>query len=709
MENGKSSTPTTGEFSPGSDQLLELFGAREGFIGPIKPQRTATSSGCGSSLAADVLTPGSDGASNEATCCNVLAPTCHQQATAIRAVHADTGQVQAAVPLVPLPAGPSPAHATEQPMAVQCTGAWGWLRTLHDILERGSLAVAGEHHQGAGSRREGDGTSSPSEKASRKRPLSPTPSLSHDTYGAASDAECSTQWHPGMPRRVAHIFSGPGQRADGLRQFTWLVYGYEVVEFDTLIDPVEGNLLDDGVLQHLLERIRAGEFALLILGTPCGTFSVARISKDGIPDGGPVQLRAIDFPEGLPGLSEQDQRIIDDSNELVRRTVVLARAAHEAGASFIIENPATRSDPKTDLYRWIWRSHASLWCHPVIMRLMDEPWANMVTFPQCALSGDYQKWTSLLYSSDLHRLMEPLGHLRCTHTRHRKQAAGLDDEGKWRSADAAAYPAEMNARLAAVAAAKIEAMAAGLRVGSRKPHALQPEAAAADVTAKATPPTSSLRRLEPEVQEVLQAEIFPDANAPPVTEWADAPAVADAVPGPFTTDELIPQGMQSKLRDFATGVKACFHAARRGRWRWARDHRPAPLHATEDECLHECGRGWIWAYSDSDSLWHAVQPSGWPDSPPPGELDTAMIVQYARENGYSDMEIISFIAHGYPGPDLEHCAVLGPPHVGALKNPEAFDKTAAKDREKGWVKYGYRLPPVWPMRADPMNIRRAQR
>ena len=86
-----------------------------------------------------------------------------------------------------------------------------------------------------------------------------------------------------------------------------------------------------------------------------------------------------------------------------------------------------------------------------------------------------------------------------------------------------------------------------------------------------------------------------------------------------------------------------------------------------------------------------------------------MIVQYARENGYSDMEIISFIAHGYPGPDLEHCAVLGPPHVGALKNPEAFDKTAAKDREKGWVKYGYRLPPVWPMRADPMNIRRAQR
>ena len=53
-------------------------------------------------------------------------------------------------------------------------------------------------------------------------------------------------------------------------------------------------------------------------------------------------------------------------------------------------------------------------------------------------------------------------------------------------------------------------------------------------------------------------------------------------------------------------------------------------------------------------------------------------MQYAREHGYSDMEIISFIAHGYPGPDLERCAVLGPPHVGALKAPEAFEKASSK-------------------------------
>ena len=51
--------------------------------------------------------------------------------------------------------------------------------------------------------------------------------------------------------------------------------------------------------------------------------------------------------------------------------------------------------------------------------------------------------------------------------------------------------------------------------------------------------------------------------------------------------------------------------------------------------------------------------------------------------GFPDLEIISFMAHGYPGPEMSREAVLGPPHVGALKNPEGFEKCAAKDRDKG--------------------------
>ena len=34
-------------------------------------------------------------------------------------------------------------------------------------------------------------------------------------------------------------------------------------------------------------------------------------------------------------------------------------------------------------------------------------------------------------------------------------------------------------------------------------------------------------------------------------------------------------------------------------------------------------------YNLDDHLWHPVLPSAWPRDPPPGELETAVVVQYA--------------------------------------------------------------------------------
>ena len=482
----------------------------------------------------------------------------------------------------------------------------------------------------------------------------------------------------------------------------WSVYGIEVVEVDTLVDGHDCDLLRDEVFADLLARIRSGEFFTAIIGTPCSTFSVARIPKNGVYDGGPRQLRDISRPGlGRKGLSLSDQRVLDFSNILVERSVLIARAIRAAGGSFIIENPATRSDPKSDLYRWMWRSHASLWLHPAVAALAAETSSRMATFPQCALGGQYQKWTSLLYSVELESSLSQLRRLTCTHVRHAKQAAGQDPDGKWRSSDAAAYPAAMNALLGDACMSALRSHR--LHVGSARPHAA--DGAEHMVRAGASKAASgSIRRLEPEVADVLRVEPFAEANAPPTTEWADAPQASPDPPGPFSTNSLMSADMQARLHSFRIQVGACLDAAKRGRWRWARDHRPQPLFASEEECLLPAARGWVWAYNDADMLWYAVTPSAWPHDPPPGDLSTGIIVQYAREHGYSDMEIISFIAHGYPGPDLERCAVLGPPHVGALKAPEAFEKAASKDRAKGWVRFGYMLPPVWPMRADPMNI-----
>ena len=76
----------------------------------------------------------------------------------------------------------------------------------------------------------------------------------------------------------------------------WDVYRCEVVEFDTLVDAHGCNLLRDDVFADLMGRCRAGEFFSVIIGTPCSMFSVARIPKNGVYDGGPRQLRDINRP-----------------------------------------------------------------------------------------------------------------------------------------------------------------------------------------------------------------------------------------------------------------------------------------------------------------------------------------------------------------------------------------------------------------------------
>ena len=113
------------------------------------------------------------------------------------------------------------------------------------------------------------------------------------------------------------------------------------------------------------------------------------------------------------------------SNILVERAVAIARELRAVGASFIIENPPTRSDKASDLFRECWSSHASLWMHSEMKPLCEERWTREVTFPQCALGNEqFQKMTTLLYSCELEPSLRPLGELRCTHAVHASQAAG---------------------------------------------------------------------------------------------------------------------------------------------------------------------------------------------------------------------------------------------------------------------------------------------
>ena len=244
----------------------------------------------------------------------------------------------------------------------------------------------------------------------------------------------------------------------------------------------------------------------------------------------------------------------------------------------------------------------------------------------------------------------------------------------------------------------------GLYIGSAKPHAAEDEARAAVVSPAQRISSASLRRLEPEIVEVLRFEPLPAVNVMPCSE-APAPEVElRPIPRPLTTDELIPKAMQQRLHQHRRRVAACFDRARRGGWKWARDHRPEPLVATEAEAMLPAGWGWKWEYNEETLKWLAMTPSSWPESPPDTTLEIDNLLEWALENKPEDEAIISYMSNGYPGPSLEPVAAIGSLHVGALKEIANFDKCTRKDRAANIGRWGCKLPPIWPCRADYRNV-----
>ena len=103
-------------------------------------------------------------------------------------------------------------------------------------------------------------------------------------------------------------------------------------------------------------------------------------------------------------------------------------------------------------------------------------------------------------------------------------------------------------------------------VGSARPHAPEAEAAKARSVSHAAA-NKSLRRTEPELESVLLDEKLPDINVPPQTEWFDVEPDVD-VPGPLSTDELIPHAAQGKVAAYLRQVQACYERAERSANGW---------------------------------------------------------------------------------------------------------------------------------------------
>ena len=406
-------------------------------------------------------------------------------------------------------------------------------------------------------------------------------------------------------KRVLHLFAGQANRPGSLGAVVRAL-GHECVEIDTINGPWH-NLLGAELRNAVLLSVKGGEWDAVFMGTPCNTFSVARMN-----DGGAPQLRSTARSIGRSELSPHQMLTVADSDSLVKLSVAVANTAEGSCTPWVIENPPHRG-LGSSRFKGRFIDHYSLFQVPSVDNLLKRDTSAHVLFDQCAFGGDYQKWTQLLYSTLLADQLDHWCTHQCSHGFNSHPEVAIGEKAR----ASAAYPEAMvwalaRALLRICLDPELNSSAPSMRAGSAKPHAADAAAAATIETAKAAG-TASMRRLLPEERHVLLAEAFPQVNLPVVADWEAAPTEARPRPEPRSTDQLIPRDMQEALREHGKSVHACYEAASRGRWRWARDHRPPPLVASEEQCIcPEAPKGWSWKKRAGRDLWDAIMPSSWP-------------------------------------------------------------------------------------------------
>jgi hypothetical protein len=226
--------------------------------------------------------------------------------------------------------------------------------------------------------------------------------------------------------------------------------GWEVVRFDIQLD-LSHDLTDDSILEALCERVASGEFDLVFLAPPCGTFSVfMRLSKSSSRS----LARPMGGGRGRP-LTPKERL----ANKLLHAAESLVCAADSAGSQWVLENPAG----------------SLLWRCPPLRRMMSvaEPSRVQCTFEWCRFGRPWAKSTRLVGSAPW---ITRLGR-RCRRDHeHERLQGGVQVQGRWvdRTALAATYSPEFARAVVRLATSSLDARTRaryglrGVRVGDAR-------------------------------------------------------------------------------------------------------------------------------------------------------------------------------------------------------------------------------------------------
>lgn len=255
--------------------------------------------------------------------------------------------------------------------------------------------------------------------------------------------------------RVAYLFSGVKRKASIAEYLQKLCVeegiGLIVDEIDILIGGKEHDLLDRSSQDALMARIESGDYDVIILSPPCGTWSRANYS--GLP--GPKPVRGRSHPWGFPNIRPTDRRRADKGNEFIHfsiRSISATQNCKRRGRRVmtVLEHPEDLGRARLGV--------------PASIRQLKELRSAFSEFPfvtvagyQCQFPGvDRQKPTRLL--SDILSLEEfgwkgwpvfdaadnyigPLPQ-SCGHT-HEQQMIGTLPGGGFATSPTAAYPPGM--------------------------------------------------------------------------------------------------------------------------------------------------------------------------------------------------------------------------------------------------------------------------
>ena len=186
-----------------------------------------------------------------------------------------------------------------------------------------------------------------------------------------------------------YLFAGPGRKsgfAEALHQACknhgWVA---NVTELDILRGGRSHDLLRPSLQDRYSEKVRKGEYDIVVASPPCNTFSRARGFGTG-----PQPLRSARQPRGLGHLIGKQARQVAEANKLVDYTAFLLQAQMETCPGLtVLEHPE-------DLGRTKSHTPGSIWRFPGVLGLLAVPGAVTGALRQCDFGTEYQKPTRLL-------------------------------------------------------------------------------------------------------------------------------------------------------------------------------------------------------------------------------------------------------------------------------------------------------------------------